>query len=130
MRKTIALGLALLIGLLLPGCARQGKPIESETSAPVATSDTDSIDNSQFTKLIYEDLYIGEACKSGFVYIEPFSVERTSDYGEVKYSNYPNSIDFYALNNSNVTYNCSFDLLSNVYIPSIEEDSKYYWQGF
>ncbi len=131
MRKAIALSLAILLGLsYLPGCARQGISIDSKTSTPSTKGQEVNIDISDVIKSIYEDLYIGEACKSGFVYIEPFSVERTSDYVEVSYNDYPDCIEFYALDQSNARLKSAFDSLSNIYIPTVEEDSKYYWQGF
>lgn len=130
MRKAISLVITLIIGFhLLTGCTQQQKPTSSETTSPTIAQKT-SADKSEVISSIYKDLFIGEACKSGFIYIEPFSINRLSDSSEIKYSDYPDFIDFYALDKSNSVYKCTFDSLSDVYIPSIEEDSKYYWQGF
>ncbi len=94
------------------------------------TKNVDSkIDEKSIVSALYNDFYIGESFKSGFIYIEPFKVERTSYYKEFKFDNHPNSTYFYTINGSNNAYNSVFDSESSVYIPSVEEDSQYYWQG-
>ena len=77
---------------------------------------------------LFNDFYIGESLKSGYVYIEPFKIQRTSYYEGVKIKDYPNQLKFYTIEKNNVYY-LTFDSVSKVYIPSVEEDSKYYWQG-
>lgn len=130
MKKAIAIVMTLTIGLpLLTGCTQQQIPTSIETSSPTTTQKS-NVDKSEVIASIYKDLYIGEALKSGFVYIEPFTIDRSSLNSEITFSNYPDSIEFYALDSSNSVYKCNFDSISDVYIPSIEEGSKYYGQGF
>ena len=72
---------------------------------------------------LFNDFYIGESLKSGYVYIEPFKIQRTSYYEGVKIKDYPNQLKFYTIEKNNVYY-LTFDSVSKVYIPSVEEDSK------
>ena len=145
MRKTITLGLAILLATAyLTGCEANREDIKEDslvqqrsevTPETVVTPQTavkpvSDVEEKSAVKSLYGDLYIGEACKSGFVYIEPFSIERTSNQGEIIYESYPDSIDFYSLENENYIYNSKFDSKSSVYIPTVEEDSKYFWKGF
>jgi len=80
--------------------------------------------------LLYKSLYIGELNKSGFVYIEPFSVSRGCCTEEIDYENYPSSIEFYIIENDGNIYTAEFDSKSISYIPNVEEGSHFYWQGF
>lgn len=80
---------------------------------------------------LFKNLFIGEMNKSGFVYIEPFRVNRgAGGTGELKYKNYPSSIQFYSIDDECSIFTAIFDSESNIYIPSIEEGSLFYNQGF
>ncbi len=102
-------------------------PISTRKDTIIVDSDTE---NKSVIESLYKDFYIGEVCISGFVYIEPFRIERTSTNEDIKFDKYPDSIDFYTIENKNNIYKLIFDLESSIYIPTVEEDSKYYWQGF
>lgn len=106
------------------------KPTQGEKpEISISNTSSSQSDESSEAKELYEDLYIGEAYISGFAYIEPFQVDRTSYYDGCNFRNYPEKITINTLiNDTFIT--ADFDSESNVYVPSVEEDSKYYWQGF
>ncbi|MHB8063570.1 MAG: hypothetical protein ACYDG2_13215 [Ruminiclostridium sp.] len=103
------------------------KPTTTQKDTIIVDSDTDK---KSLVESLYKNFYIGEAYKSGFVYIEPFRIERTSQNKEMQFDNYPKSVEFYTIENKNNIYTAVFNSESSVYIPSIEEDSSYHWQGF
>ncbi len=104
------------------------KIVTSAVSETPQGSEVLKSDDKTIADEIYNDFYIGEAFKSGFIYIEPFKIQRTSYYDGIKINDYPNIIEFYTIEKENV-YNPVFYSESNIYIPSVEEESKYYWQG-
>lgn len=118
-----------------PEVSEQNKKPSKEVTKPineVIESNNENLDTEieSDVGLLYEDLYIGELNKSGFVYIEPFSVSRGCCTEEVNYKNYPSSIEFYIIEDEGNIYTAEFDSESFSYIPSVEEGSHFYWQGF
>jgi hypothetical protein len=108
--------IVILAGIILfPIAAHAEKPVKPIT-----------IEN------LYASLYIGEALHSGFIYIEPFGIDRDTEGKELKFIDHPDSIIFYPCHTSNqgVVYHAAFDSLFHAYVPDTEEESEYFSQPF
>ena len=81
---------------------------------------------------LYEDLYIGEVFKSGFLYIEPFGIDRDTVGKTSDFSGYPKRIKFYSCKKDNRVrfFDASFDSVFKTYVPDREEGSNYFLQPF
>lgn len=80
---------------------------------------------------IYKKLYIGEIFTSGDIYIEPFSIDRNVLNEEIEFSDYPNTIQFYLIEDSGTnTYSAVYDSQFSLYLPEKEEESLFFSQGF
>lgn len=79
---------------------------------------------------IYKKLYIGEMYETGYIYIEPFSVERNIINKKINFDYYPKDILFYPFSGGNDSLLASFDSFFSTYVPGIEENSSYFLQAF
>ncbi len=79
---------------------------------------------------LYRNLYIGEVLSSGYIYIEPFAVDRKSGNKPITFSGYPKQIKFYPCEGDQQVkgYEASFDSVFKTYVPSIEEESRYFME--
>lgn len=103
----------------------QGTP---DTVPAILEIGNDIIDEESID-LLYHDLFIGEIFQTGYVYIEPFSLNRTGVNEEHGYDACSEQISFYTIDGSSSVFESKFVSESNIYIPSIEEGSHYFWQG-
>lgn len=79
---------------------------------------------------IYKNLHIGEVVETGYIYIEPFRIERNTYNEKINFSNYPKLIKFYPFSSRENCLSAKFDSLFSTYVPIIEEKSRYFLQSF
>ncbi len=77
---------------------------------------------------LYKNFYIGEVLSSGYIYIEPFAVDRKPGNKPIVFSGYPKQIKFYPFEGDPQAkfYEASFDSVFKTNVPSIEEESRYF----
>ncbi len=99
-------------------------PVEDYEDVPVAAPDE------EITMSIYNNVYLGEAFNSGYVYLEPFCLDRET-YNEESYiSGHPDTIRFVSLGEGNTVYTGTYDDKFGMYVPEKEQNSVYYSQEF
>lgn len=81
---------------------------------------------------LYKNLYIGEIFNTGFIYIEPFSVDRKAASQTTEFSSYPNKVSFVPCykDNRKKFYDATFDSVFKIYVPNTEKDSNYFLQPY
>lgn len=87
-------------------------------------------DNISEIESIYKKLYIGEMYESGYIYIEPFSVERNILNKKINFDYNPKDIKFYPFSGRNDCIPARFDSIFSTYVPESEENSSYFIQPF
>lgn len=115
MMKRITVGLMIIMGIGLFSLTGYGA----------------KMNKMEIARSLYENFYIGEAFASGFIYIEPFKIDREiGREEEPRFSRYPKKILFYpCYKDSGIKfYDASFHSIFKTYVPNIEKDSRYFSQ--
>lgn len=124
MKKSIGLLIALCCILICVGCGTVPQvPVEEDLQAPPSESNAAAME-------IYNSLYMGEAFPSGYVYLEPFCLDRETFNEESYISSHPDTIVFLGLEAENTAYTASYDDKFGLYVPEKEPDSTYFSQAF
>jgi len=121
MKKRNLILLIIIVISISGGCGLEEKNI-------IANDSADEITNDVYDEF-YKNLYIGEAFKSGFVYIEPFSIERGTYNKEIEFNDYFNVTKFYPLEKSDF-FDVTLDTQFKTYVPNDEDESRYFLQPF